>query len=37
MFTKTLSLTVCVDKITFDPADEVTANFKPESCAFYIY
>jgi len=29
-------VTVLVDKITFDPDDEVTQSFHPEHCCFYI-
>lgn len=29
-------VTVLVDKITFDPDDEVTQAFHPEHCCFYI-
>ncbi len=30
-------VTVKVDKIQFDPEDEVTQEFNEATCAFYIY
>lgn len=30
-------VTIKVDKITFDEEDEVTKDFNPATCGFYIY